>query len=90
MQIELTPELDGFMEYAISKGLYLNREDAVSAALAMWEERARARLELIDELAAAERSIDAGEGIEINSDKELHSFFEGVKQRGRARLAQAK
>ena len=89
MQIELTPELDGFMEYAISKGLYSNREDAIHAALTMWEERARARLELIEELAAAERSIDAGEGIEINSEEELEAFFEDIKQRGRARLAQA-
>jgi hypothetical protein len=55
----------------------------------MWEERERARLELIEELEEADRSIDAGEGIYLESDEAIDEFIAGVKQRGRARLAQA-
>jgi hypothetical protein len=38
-------------------------------------------------LREAEESLDRGEGIVINSPEELHEFFEGIKRRGRARLA---
>jgi Arc/MetJ-type ribon-helix-helix transcriptional regulator len=88
MEIELTPDQNALIQDAMKKGHYRSPLEAVKAALTMWEERERTRLELIEELEEADRSIDAGEGIEINSEEELIDFFEAVKQRGRARIAQ--
>jgi Arc/MetJ-type ribon-helix-helix transcriptional regulator len=89
MEIELTPDQNALIEHAIQKGHYRSPQEAVNTAIAMWEERERARLELIEELEEADRSIDAGEGIYLESDEAIDEFIAGVKQRGRARLAQA-
>lgn len=62
MQVDLTPEQNSFVELGIQEGRFRSREDAVRAALALWEKRERARVELLASLDAAERSLDAGEG----------------------------
>ncbi|MGA2168975.1 MAG: hypothetical protein ABSG62_12250 [Terracidiphilus sp.] len=55
-------------------------------ALAQWEKRERARVELLASLDLAEQSLDAGEG-ETYTGETLHQLVESVKQRGIARLA---
>lgn len=87
MQIELTPEQNSFVELGIQQGRFRNREDAVRAALALWEKRERARIELLASLDSAEQSLDAGEG-EVYSVDQLGSLVESIKARGEARLAE--
>lgn len=86
MQIELTPEQNSFVELGIQQGRFRSREDAVRAALALWEKRERARVQLLASLDSAEMSLDAGEGEEYALN-ELGSLVESIKTRGAAKLA---
>ncbi|HWG19141.1 MAG TPA: type II toxin-antitoxin system ParD family antitoxin [Terracidiphilus sp.] len=82
MQIELTPAQNSFVDLGIQEGRYRDREEAVKAALALWERRERARVELLSSLDSAERALDAGEGEEY-APESLDSLLASVKARGR-------
>jgi putative addiction module CopG family antidote len=86
MQIELTPEQNSFIDMGIREGRFQNTEEAVRQALAQWEKRERARIELLASLEEAEASIDAGEGTEYTLET-LPSLVESVRARGMARLS---
>ena len=87
MEIEFTPEQKSFVHLAIEEGRLKRPEDAVKDALALWEERERARLELLAEIDAGERALDAGEGTIYDSSESIRELGEAVKRRGGARLA---
>lgn len=61
-------------------------EEAVQEALALWEERERARAEILAAVDEAEASLARGEGRVITQES-MRELAEQVKQRGRARLA---
>jgi len=86
MQIQLTPEQSSFVELGIQEGRFRNSEEAVRQALALWEKRERARVELLASLDLAEHSLDAGEGESYTADT-LHQLTQSVQQRGLAKLA---
>ena len=85
MEIRPTPDQEAFIRQAVEAGRIAHPEDAVMQALTLWEDRERRRLEILDRIDAAERSIARGEGIEITPDS-MRALAEGVKHRGRARL----
>jgi putative addiction module CopG family antidote len=87
MQVQLTPEQSSFVDLGIQEGRFRNSEEAVRQALALWEKRERARVELLASLDLAEQSLDGGDG-EAYSAESLHELVESVKQRGLARLAE--
>lgn len=87
MQVQLTPEQNSFVELGISEGRFRDSEEAVRQALALWEKRERARVELLATLDLAEQSLDAGEG-ESYTAETLHELTQAVQQRGMARLAE--
>jgi putative addiction module CopG family antidote len=86
MQVELTPEQSSFVDLGIQEGRFRDREEAVRRALAQWEKRERARVELLASLDLAEQSLDAGEG-ETYTSENLNELVESVKEHGRSRLA---
>jgi putative addiction module CopG family antidote len=86
MDIQLTPEQDSFVHLGIEQGRFRHVEDAVRDALALWEKRERARVELLAAIDAGEDSFDDSEPV-LDSDEAIADWMEGVKQRGRARLA---
>jgi putative addiction module CopG family antidote len=86
MQVELTPEQSSFVDLGIQEGRFRDREEAVRRALAQWEKRERARVELLASLDLAEESLDAGEG-ETYTCENLNELVESVKERGMTRLA---
>lgn len=86
MQLDLTPEQSSLIDFAVQGGRYRNREEAVHAALAEWERREHARLELLSSFDQAERDLEAGEGQEYTPET-LHQLTASVVERGRARLA---
>lgn len=86
MQVKLTSEQRSFVDLGIQEGRFRDPEEAVQRALAQWEKRERARVELLASLDLAEQSLDAGEG-ETYTGETLHQLVESVKQRGIARLA---
>jgi putative addiction module CopG family antidote len=87
MQIQLTPEQSSFVDLGIQEGRFRDSEEAVRQALALWEKRERARVELLASLDLADKSLDVGEGETFTSET-LHELVESVKQRGLARLAE--
>jgi putative addiction module CopG family antidote len=86
MEVHLTPDQEAFVRQAIESGRLHRPEDAVEEALRLWEERERTRAEILAAVDAAEASLDRGEGIEV-TEQSMRELAEGVKQRGRARLA---
>ena len=87
MQIELTSEQNDFIRLGIEQGRYSNGAEAVQDAMNGWVERERARLELIQAIEEGESALDAGEYIDLDSDEAITEMMEGVKRRGRERLA---
>jgi putative addiction module CopG family antidote len=87
MEIELTPEQDSFVHLGIEQGRFRHAEDAVRDALALWEKRERARIELLASLDVAELALDAGEGTDYSAET-VHELAEAVERRGMARLSE--
>ena len=52
----------------------------------MWEERERTRVEILTAIDTAEASLARGEGRNI-TEQSMRELADGVKKRGRARLA---
>ena len=64
----------------------LREEEAVKEALALWEQRERARAEVLAAVDEAEASLARGEGRSI-TQQSMRDLAAEVKQRGRRRLA---
>jgi Arc/MetJ-type ribon-helix-helix transcriptional regulator len=86
VQIILTPEQEELVRHAISTGRLQRVEDLVKEALALWQERERARAEFRASLDAADASLDRGEGIPV-TQASMRALADDVKRRGRERLA---
>jgi len=86
MEVHLTPDQEVFVRQAIESGRLAREEDAVKEALALWEERERARAEFLATLDEAEASLARGEGRVITQES-MRQLAEEVHQRGLARLA---
>jgi putative addiction module CopG family antidote len=86
MQIQLTPEQSSFVDLGIQEGRFRDSDEAVRQALAQWERRERARLELLASLDLAEQSLETGEG-ETYTPETLHELVESIQERGRVLLA---
>jgi Arc/MetJ-type ribon-helix-helix transcriptional regulator len=86
MDWKMTPDQIAFARAAVQNGRFQREEDAIPEALALWEQRERARVELQADLDAAEASIAAGNGRDI-TEQSMQDLATEVKERGRARLA---
>ncbi len=86
MQIELTPEQVSFIDMGIQSGRFRNADDAMRKMLVEWEQRERARMELLASLELAQHSVEAGEGETYTADT-MHLLVDSVKKRGMENLA---
>lgn len=86
MEVQLTDGQKDFVQHAIESGRIHRAEEAVQQALLLWEERERARLEILAAVDAAEASLARGEG-RIVTEESMRELADDVKKRGRARLA---
>jgi Arc/MetJ-type ribon-helix-helix transcriptional regulator len=75
VQIDLTPDQREFILRAIASGRFRREEDAVEEAMALWEERERARIEILAALDASEADLEAGR-------------YDDYTQEGSSRLAE--
>jgi putative addiction module CopG family antidote len=89
MEVNLTPDQKAFVRQAIESGRLLREEDAIKEALSLWEERERARAEILAAVDEAEASLARGEGRPVTPES-MRELAEDVKRRGRARLAAEK
>jgi putative addiction module CopG family antidote len=81
MHVQLTPAQSSFVELGIQEGRFRDAEEAVEQALALWEKRERARVELLASLDRAEQSLNAGEGDTYTAES-IHGLIESLKARG--------
>ena len=86
MEVELTSDQMAFVRQAIQSGRLRCEEEAVQEALALWEERERARAEILAAVEVAEASLARGEG-RVITQQSMRDLAAQVKQRGRGRLA---
>jgi putative addiction module CopG family antidote len=86
MEVHLTPDQKAFIREAIQTGRLHREEDAVREALSLWEERERARAEILNAVDAAETSLTHGQGRTVTKES-MRQLADEVKQRGRSRLA---
>ncbi len=86
MEVHLTPDQQAFVRQAVESGRLRREEDAIQEALSLWEERERARAEILTAVDAAEASLARGDG-RIITQESMRQLAEEVKQRGRKRLA---
>jgi putative addiction module CopG family antidote len=86
MEVQLTPDQQAFARQAIESGRLHREEDAVKEALSLWEERERRRREVLAAIDEAEASLSRGEGRLVTRES-VRELADGVKQRGRARIA---
>ena len=86
MDVKLTPDQKAFVRDAIESGRLNREEEAVQEALALWEERERARAQILAAVDEADACLTGGEG-RIITQQSMHDLAAEVKQRGRARLA---
>jgi putative addiction module CopG family antidote len=85
MNVHLTEDQKAFIRQAIEAGRFQREEDAVEEALALWEERERARAEILADIDLAESSLAQAKGRTI-TEQSMRELATEVKQRGRARL----
>lgn len=85
MEVDLTPEQKEFLQLAIASGRLRGAEDAVRQALSLWEERERARAEILAAVDAAEESLAQGQGRELTPEF-MRELSGKIKERGRLRL----
>jgi hypothetical protein len=65
-----------------------SENEVTDQALRLLQQRKRRIEDLRHELQPALEELDRVEGIELKNEGELRQFFEGVKERGRQRLAE--
>lgn len=89
MEVNLTASQEAIVRRAIESGRIQSGEDAISEALAMWEERERTRAEFLATLDEAEASLARGEGLTITQES-MRNLAEQVHRSGPAMLAAQK
>lgn len=87
--MQLTPDKQTLVRQAIANGRLHDDGDAVREALALWEDRERARAELLASLDEAEASLDREEG-RVITRQSMRELADDVKRDLRARLAAEK
>jgi len=87
MEVLLTRDQEAFIRRAVETGRFMRPEDAVQEALSLWEERERARAEILAAVDVAEASLARGEGRAI-TQQSMDELAAEVKQRGHGRIAE--
>jgi Arc/MetJ-type ribon-helix-helix transcriptional regulator len=82
---QLSADQRAFARRAVEAGRLRSEEEAVQEALALWEERERARVTLLATLDDARASLARDEGRVITPES-MRELAAEVRDRGRARL----
>jgi antitoxin ParD1/3/4 len=91
MNVSLTPKLEKFVQRKLKSGMYASASEVIRDGLRLMEAKDKSDAEKLEalrkEIAKGVEQIERGEYIEV-SRAGLRDFFEGIKRRGRRRLAQ--
>jgi putative addiction module CopG family antidote len=83
MEVQLTPDQEAFLRQAVASGRYSTTEEAVREAMASWEQKERARLELTAALDEAEAELASGQFRDYTIQT-LPTLAEELKREARA------
>ena len=86
MEIHLTPEQQAFIEQGVRNGRFASHDDAMREAVTLLETRERELAQTRAFVREGLDDLDAGR-YEDYTDESLHELFDGIKHRGRERLA---
>lgn len=81
------PDLRDFVAQKIASGEFKSADEFAIQAARVYREMDQRHADLKQAVAEGLAQIESGDYIEINGEQELHDFFEGVKKRGREKLA---
>ncbi|HVC97413.1 MAG TPA: type II toxin-antitoxin system ParD family antitoxin [Pirellulales bacterium] len=85
MTISIPPQFAGFVADELATGKYQTKEEVVTAALQLLQERERKLNALRADIQVGLDQLDRGEGIVISDEESLNRFVAGVETRGRQR-----
>jgi len=86
MTVNIPPELEQYLEEKVASGEFESKDAFVSEAMRIYRALEARHEQLRSDVKQAIDQIDRGDGIEIDSDNALSSFFDDIKSRGRQRL----
>ena len=89
MEVQLTRDLEAFIEHSVQIGRFSSPSEAVREAVELLARREADLLATREFVAEGLADLDAG-AYEEFGDENLHELFEGVASRGRERLAAAR
>jgi putative addiction module CopG family antidote len=78
MRVDLSPDQEAFIRQAIKDGRVASTEEAVRAALQLWEKHERRRGEILAAVEVAEASVGRGE-VKVLTEQSMRSLAEEVK-----------
>lgn len=94
MNVSLTPELEKLIADKVKSGRYNTASEVVRESLRLLEREDELRRlkyeELRREVLKGVEQIGRGEYTEVSSKEEWVAFLDGVKEKGRKRLAEAR
>jgi antitoxin ParD1/3/4 len=83
----LPPDLEQFMQDQLAQGKYQSASEMLGVAVRLLRDREVHLETLRREVDRGIAELDAGEGIELNSEAEIEAFFDDIESRGQQRLS---
>ena len=81
-----SPELQQILQEELATGEYDSQDELLLEAVRLLADRNRRRQELRRELQIGRDQLDRGDGIELDSDEALGTFFDGIRAEVNAEL----
>jgi Arc/MetJ-type ribon-helix-helix transcriptional regulator len=86
MSTDLSPQNEQFIQYAVARGIFHDRVEALDEAVVLL----RKRQELLDRIDEGTKQLRGGEGIELLGEDALHAYFEQIHAEGMKRFEASK
>lgn len=90
IHVSLPPDIEQFVHQAVAEGKYLNEQEVVTDAIRLFRDLRTRHQRLRGEIDEALAGVDRGEGIEIDSDQSLATFFDALEEEVEATVAAEK
>jgi|AP95_1055475.scaffolds.fasta_scaffold354578_1 antitoxin ParD1/3/4 len=84
--IDLSPELEEFVDQEVASGRYRSRADVIADAVRYLRAQSEFEDELREKIQVGIDELERGEVIRIRSQEEHDALFEGIRQEVRERI----
>jgi predicted transcriptional regulator len=91
MTVTLSDEIERLVQEKLAQGFFKSAEDLVECAVAQLFSEVDEDIEQVRaKIREGQEDIERGDVIELETDEELHAFFEEIHEQGLKRLAQSR